>query len=119
MGKAAGQRASRSDVEAARSLLNALSGRVGGTRGVVRPDQIGDDEVLVDGDVRAYRKGATLVVRAVLAVGRFGRGTVTVLSSVSFAAGSVELETLVAEVTKRVATRAQILAAREEVSRAA
>ena len=117
MGKAAGQRASRSDVEAARSLLNALSGRVGGTRGVVRPDQIGDDEVLVDGDVRAYRKGGTIVVRAVLTVARSG-GIETVLPSITFL-GPIELETLVAEVTKRVATRAQILAAREEVSRAA
>ena len=117
MGKAAGQRASRSDVEAARSLLNALSGRVGGTRGVVRPDQIGDDEVLVDGDVRAYRMGGKLVVRAVLTTARNG-GTVTVLPSITFLAG-VELETLVAEVAKRVAARAQILAVREEVVRAA
>ena len=113
----AGKRASRSDVEVARSLLNALADRVGGTRGVVRPDQIGDDEVLVDGDVRAYRKGGTIVVRAVLTVARSG-GIETVLPSITFL-GPIELETLVAEVTKRVATRAQILAAREEVSRAA
>ena len=113
----AGKRASRSDVEVARSLLNALSDRVGGTRGVVRPDQIGDDEVLVDGDVRAYRMGGKLVVRAVLTTARNG-GTVTVLPSITFLAG-VELETLVAEVAKRVAARAQILAVREEVVRAA